>query len=205
MTTKSQCVSRVRFRISSTGSPALEIISRPAALSLSSCWPLASACKRVDSSPALSLIPSRTASACVAAAMMPPKRMAFSAWLEPSLQKSIFSAPPSLRMVPGQQAVNDNTRPNQRQRHEGQPNARAGEIGGGRRSNLRPNGRARVHHQGDQNIDITFDGMSKRAIAGGDHDFKKIRPYRDVSGDAKEIDHRRHTNVPGASAEESAE
>ena len=47
--------------------------------------------------------------------------------------------------------------------------------------------------------------MGEGPVAGRDHNLKQIRADCDMSGNAKKIDHRRHPDVAGATAQKTAE
>lgn len=103
------------------------------------------------------------------------------------------------------ECVDDDDGADQRQRHKGEPNFLAGKILGANGADLRADGRARVHDERDQNIDVAFDRMGERSVTGRDNDLEQIRPDREMGGNAEEINHRRHPNVTGAAAEKTAE
>src|SRR5207249_4215487 len=113
-------------------------------------------------------MPKMVVSALFAAAMSPPKRTTFSAWLEPSLQIKIFTRVLSFEMMAGDQAVDDDRRADERQRHERQPDARPAEIFRAHRADLRADGRAGVHHQRDEDVHVALHRVRHRAVAGGD-------------------------------------
>src|SRR6266852_7911680 len=89
----------------------------------SACF--SSASRNDASSLALSAMPRSVVSACSGAANDAPKRVALSAAGFPSLQIRIFIR---LQFVAGHQRVNDDGCADERQRHERQPDFRAGEI-----------------------------------------------------------------------------
>ena len=72
-------------------------------------------------------------------------------------------------------------------------------------ADLRADRRAGVHDEGDQNIDIAFDGMTKSAVAGRDDDLKEIGPDREMGRNSENVNHHRHPDVARAAAEKSAE
>src|SRR5207248_8903518 len=135
-------------------------------------------------------------------ASKPPSLVALSAAGFPSLQIRIFIA--ELQFVSGNQGVNDNGCANQRQRHEGQANFRPSEILRRNRADLRANGRARVHDERDQNINVAFDGMSKRSVTGRDNDLEQVGADREMGWNSQNVNHRRHPDVTGAAAEKAA-
>ena len=102
------------------------------------------------------------------------------------------------------QCVDDNSRSNQRKRHESQPDFRAGEILGSDRTDLRADGRAGMHDERNHDIDIALDRVRKRSVARRDNDFKEIGSDGKVRRDSQDINHRGHSDVAGAATEESA-
>jgi hypothetical protein len=62
-----------------------------------------------------------------------------------------------------------------------------------------------VHNECDENVDVAFDGVGERPIAGRDDDFKQVGPDRQMSGNSENINHRRHPYVPGAATKKTAE
>src|ERR1017187_10084416 len=129
MTARSQGVSRVRLTISVTGRPALVINSAFRLCCFSSSWLRRSDCTRASSVPACSQMPRIVVSAWQPTAINAPNRTAFSAAAEPSLQKSIFiSASGSLDLMPAQKRVNDQSRAQQWQWGERQPDGDAVEF-----------------------------------------------------------------------------
>lgn len=101
--------------------------------------------------------------------------------------------------------VYDDDYANQGQGNESEANLRAGKVLRRDRADLRANGRASVHNQGDQNIDVAFHRVAKGAVAGGNDDFEKIGSNCEMRGDSKYVNHGRHPNVAGAAAEKAAE
>src|SRR5882724_94679 len=93
-----------------------------------------------------------------------PRRVALSAAGIPSLQIKIFMA--KLQFVTGHECVNDNGGADQRQRNEGEPNFRTGEILRRNRADLRANGGPGVHNERDENVDVAFDRVAEGSIAG---------------------------------------
>src|SRR5437762_718814 len=104
----------------------------------------------------------------------------------------------------GKHGVNDNGRADQRQRHKGEANLRAGEILRRYRTELRADGSAGMHHQGNQYVYVAFDRVGKGAVAGGNDDLKKISADSEMGGNSQDINHRRHPDVTGAAAKKSA-
>src|SRR5690349_17189574 len=106
---------------------------------------------------------SKVASAWQPAAMAAPNRIACSACSEPSVQIRIFM---SLCRVARQQTMDEHRRPNERQRDECHTDALADKklCEGG--ADLSADGRAGVHHQRDENIDIAFLSVTEGAVAG---------------------------------------
>ncbi len=71
-----------------------------------------------------------------------------------------------LQFVACQQCVNDNGRADQRERHEREPEFRAGKILSRNRADLRADRSAGVHDERDQDVDVAFDRVGKSPIAG---------------------------------------
>src|ERR1017187_1227945 len=206
MTTRSYLVSCVRLMISGTGRPALVINSALRWYSFRISCARRRACMTVSSWPVFSTMPKMDASAWHAAAINAPNRTAFSAWLEPSLQKRIFMGVAILfEMVARHQAIDDQTGSEERQRHEGEPDADAVKILGQGRADLRADGRAGVHDQRDQDVHVAFEGVGERSVTGGNHYLEQIGSDGDMRGHAENVHHRRHANVARAATEESAE
>src|SRR3954463_12396531 len=150
-------------RISRIGSPPRTTSSgetlkrRSFSASLSSAW------RNGFSSCGVSKIPSRVVSDLVGAATNPATMTGLSAGSVPSLQIRIRIR---LEFVSGEEGVNDDGRADQRQRDKGEPDFGAGEILGRDRSDLRANRRSGMHDEGDQNIDVAFERVTERSIAG---------------------------------------
>src|ERR1039457_365495 len=156
----------------------------------------------VSSWPVFSTMPRMDVSAWHAAAINAPNRTAFSAWLEPSLQKRIFMGVVILfEMVARDQAIDDQAGTEERQRHEREPDAHAVKILGQGRADLRADGCARVHDQRDEDVHVAFEGVGERSIAGGNHDLEQISSDGDMRGHAENVHHRRHANVARAAAD----
>src|ERR1035441_10947110 len=147
----------------------------------------------VSSWPVFSTMPRMDTSAWQAAAINAPNRTAFSAWLEPSLEKRFFMGFVILfEMVARDQAIDDQAGSEERQRHEREPDADAVKILGQGCADLRADGRARVHDERDQDVDVPFEGVGERSVAGGDHHFEQISSDGDMRGHAENVHHRRH-------------
>ena len=71
-----------------------------------------------------------------------------------------------LQFMACEKRVNDNGRADQWQRHEREPDFRAGKILSRNRADLRAYRSAGVHHERDQNINVAFDRVGKSSIAG---------------------------------------
>ena len=89
--------------------------------------------------------------------------MAVSADGIPSLQIKIFI---DYNLWPVTERVNHDRRADQRQRHEGEPNLRSGEILRSNRADLRADRCAGVHDERDQNIDVALDRVRQCSVAG---------------------------------------
>src|SRR5436189_23747 len=87
---------------------------------------------------------------------------------------------------------------------ESETNLRAGEILGRYRTELRADGSAGMHHQGNQYVYVAFDRVGKSAVAGGNDDLKKISADSEMGGNSQDINHRRHPDVTGAAAKKPA-
>src|SRR6266436_7582486 len=103
-------------------------------------------------------MPSSVVSAWSGPASDAPNRVALSAAGIPSLQIKIFMA--KLQFGTGHERVNNDYGADQRERHEGEPNFRTGEILRRNRADLRANGGPGVHNERDQNVDVAFDRMA---------------------------------------------
>ncbi len=107
--------------------------------------------------------------------------------------------------VPGHQSINDNGRADEWQWHKRHPNFRAGEILSGNGADLRADGRAGVHNERNQDVHVAFDCVGEGSITRRDNDLEKIGPDCEMRRDSQNVNHRRHPNVPGASAKKTAE
>src|SRR5205085_6384020 len=203
MTTKSYLMLEVSFKMPAIGSPARITICGETLSARSKFACASSASRNGCSSAGSSAIPSSVVSARAARASMPPMRVASSAAGLPSLQIKIFMS--ILQLVSGEECVNNDCGADQRQRHKGEPDFRSRKILGRNRADLRADRRAGVHHERDQNIDVAFHGVSKSAVTCRDYNFEQIRADREVRRNSQNINHRRHSDVTGAAAEESAE
>ncbi len=115
-------------------------------------------------------------------------------------QLIIFFLYPSKAAISTDEADEDENDADEGQRGKEEADARAGNIGGGGSADLRANGRTRLHHQRDQDVDIPFQGMGQRAIAGGDDDLEEIGAYSDMGRHADEVDEHRHADEAAAYA-----
>lgn len=104
----------------------------------------------------------------------------------------------------GDQGVNDDGRADERKWDEGETNFRPSKILRRDGAELRADSSARVHDQRNENVDIAFDRVSKRSVTRRNDDFEKIGPYREVGRYSKNVNHRRHADITGAAAKESA-
>src|SRR5882724_209339 len=111
----------------------------------------------------------------------------------------------SLQMLARQQAIDHYRCANQRERHERESYLRSAEVFRGCSADLCADGRPSVHHQRDHYIDVALDRVGERPVARGDNNFEQVGPDRHVSWNAEQIDHRRHSYVACAAAEEPAE
>ena len=85
--------------------------------------------------------------------------------------------------------VDDNGRANQRQGNESQPNFRAGKILCRDGADLRADGCPGVHDQCNQNVHVSFYGVAKCAVAGGDDNFEKICSDCEMRGNSQHVNH----------------
>src|SRR5882724_9090682 len=108
-------------------------------------------------------MPRRVVSACSGPASDAPSFVALSAAGIPSLQIKIFMA--KLQFVTSHECVNNDSRADQRQRNEGEPNFRAGEILRRNRADLRADGGPGVHNERDEDVDVAFDRMAEGSVA----------------------------------------
>ena len=101
--------------------------------------------------------------------------------------------------------INDNGCADQRQRNESEPNFRAGKILRRDGADLRADRRACIHDQRDQNVYVPFNRVAECAVTGRDDDLKKIGPDCEMRRNSENVNHGRHPDVPGASAQKAAE
>ena len=71
-----------------------------------------------------------------------------------------------LELVPSQERVKDDAHSDQRQRHESEPDFRAGKILGRYRADLRADDRTGLHDERDQNIHVALDRVRERSVTG---------------------------------------
>src|SRR5581483_11929790 len=103
------------------------------------------------------------------------------------------------------QAVSDDQGPDQGKGKKSQADARAADVLGENGTELGAQGRAGMHHQGDEHVDVALERMGDRPEAGGDDHFEQVRADGDAGGDAQNINHRRHAYVTRASPEKTTE
>ena len=87
----------------------------------------------------------------------------------------------------GGEAVDDEACADQGQGSEGDADARPVEVLRKKGTDLCANGRAGLHDKSDENVDVSVHGMTERAVARGDNDFKKVRPDGDVGWNAEKV------------------
>jgi hypothetical protein len=107
--------------------------------------------------------------------------------------------------VAAYQRVNNDGCANQWQRHESEPNFRASKILCRNGADLCANRCAGVHDQCDQNVHVAFYRVTECTVTGRDDDLKKIGPVCEMRRNSENVNHRRHPDVPGASAQKAAE
>ena len=93
-------------------------------------------------------------------------------------------------MVARDQAVDDEAGAEKRQRHECEADAHAVKILGQGRANLGADRRARLHDEGDEDVDVSLHGMFVGTDAGRHDDFEKIGPDGNVGRNAEQINRR---------------
>src|SRR5512140_3018923 len=103
------------------------------------------------------MIPSNVTSASQPAASKAPTRIARSACSEPSLQIRKCILPVSMTC---EQSVNHYNGADHRERDKSHPDARPGKVLGQSGAHLRPDGGARMHHQGNQDVHIALQRMT---------------------------------------------
>ena len=104
-----------------------------------------------------------------------------------------------------QQAVQHHSGSDEWQRNKGHADTQTHEILGQGRTDLSTDGRAGVHHQCDQDVDITFECVGHGAVTGRNHDFKKIGPDRDMRRDSEQVNETRHPDITGAATQKPTE
>src|SRR5437588_1619217 len=189
-------------RISRIGSPPRTTISGETPNRPSFFASLARASRSDFSSPDISAIPSKVVAALVGAATSPPRRIGLSAGSVPSLQIRMRI---KVKFVTGHERVNHDGRADQRQRDKSEPDFRSREILGRDRTDLRSDGRARMHDERDQNIDVAFDRVTERSVAGRDDDLEQVGAHGEVRRNSEHVDEHWHPDVAGAATEKTTE
>src|SRR5438270_9998415 len=189
-------------RISRIGSPARTTISGEMPNRPSFSASLSRASRSDFSSPDISAIPSKVVAAFVGAATSPPSRIGLSAGSVPSLQIRMRI---KLKFVTGHKRVNHDGRADQWQRNKSEPDFWSREILGRDRADLRPDRRAGVHDQRDQNIDVAFDRVTERSVTGRDDDLEQVGAHGEVRRNSEHVDEHWHPDVAGAATEKTTE
>src|SRR6476659_3051264 len=135
--------------------------------------------------------------------MMAAKMSVSRALSEPSLQTMIFIAI-CLQMVAVEKFQSNYDGAQERKRRKRETDTRAGEVLGEIRTDSGAQSSSGLHDESNHNIDIAFHRVPDRSVARRNDDLEQIGAHCDMGRYSQNIDHRRHSDVAGASSQKAA-
>src|SRR5260370_35167718 len=104
-----------------------------------------------------------------------------------------------------QQFLRDQDGSEYRQRSKRQPNPWAAKVLGEIGSGLGAYGRASLHHQRNQDFDVTVHCVSHGSVSSGNDNFGEIGPDGNRRGNAEQLNQQRQPDVASPTAQEASE